>query len=181
MLQELFSDLKHELRGALHKKKHPFKYVTLSTVDEQMAPRSRTIVLREVSESLECIVFTDARSEKAVHLNGNNKACMLAYHPKKLMQLRLDGELVIIENPLEIKRLFQKVSENAIKDYTTTMPPGSIIDSPEHVNYVTRKENNFLALKFIPHSVEYLRLKRPNHLRAIFKIEDGWKGEWIVP
>jgi pyridoxine/pyridoxamine 5'-phosphate oxidase len=181
MFQELFSDLKHELRGALHKKKHPFKYVTLSTVDEQLAPRSRMVVLREVSESLECIVFTDARSEKAAHLKTNNKACMLAYHPNKLMQLRLDGVLVIIEDPIEIKRLFQKVSENAIKDYTTTVSPGSVIAGSDQVNYGTRKENNFLALKFIPHSIEYLRLKRPHHLRAIFKLEDGWKGDWLVP
>ncbi|AGC78744.1 pyridoxamine 5'-phosphate oxidase-related protein [Nonlabens dokdonensis DSW-6] len=169
------------MRGALHKKRHPFKYLTLSTVDEHYSPRSRTVVLREVSESLECIFFTDARSEKVEHLNSNNSACILAYHPKKLMQLRLDGTLVQIDDPNEIKRLFQKVSEKAIKDYTTSLAPGSAIANPDHVEYVPRKENHFKALRFVPHAVEYLRLKRPNHLRAIFKSDDDWKGQWLVP
>lgn len=181
MLHDLFIDLKHELKGAMHKKRHPFKYVTLSTVNQQNAPRSRTVVLREISESLECIIFTDSRSVKISDVNSNENACILAYHPKKLMQLRLDGILTTIEDEVELKRLFQKVSENAIKDYTTTLPPGSMIDNPDHVDYVSREENNFRALKFTPYAVEYLRLKRPNHLRAIFKQEDNWKGQWLVP
>lgn len=181
MLKELFSDLKHELRGSLHKRKHPFKYVALSTVDQQNAPRSRTVVLREITESLECVIFTDARSEKVTHLISNNNACILAYHPKKLMQLRMDGVVTEIKNKNDLKRLFQKVSEKAIKDYTTSKEPGSRIDNPDHVEYVSRKENHFKALKFIPHSIEYLRLKRPNHLRAVFKQENNWEGEWLVP
>ncbi|MEN8816751.1 MAG: pyridoxamine 5'-phosphate oxidase family protein [Nonlabens sp.] len=181
MLQELFSELKLELRAAMHKKKHPFKYVTLSTVNEQNTPRSRTVVLREISESLECIIFTDSRSVKVSDVNSNENACILAYHPKKLMQLRLDGILVQIDDPDEIKRLFQKISEKAIKDYTTLQAPGSAIENPDDVEYVARKENHFKPFRFIPHAVEYLRLKRPNHLRAIFKIQNDWKGQWIVP
>ena len=181
MLQELFSDLIHELRGAISMRRHPFKYVTLSTVDEQKSPRSRTVVLREVSESLECIIFTDARSQKISHISTNDNACMLAYHPKKLMQIRLDGKLTVVRDQKEIKRLFQKVSEKAIKDYTTSVSPGSAIDQPDQVEYVSRSESNFVALKFVPHTIEYLRLKRPNHLRAVYKTEDGWKGQWLVP
>jgi hypothetical protein len=181
MLQEIFSDLKHELRGALHKRRHPFKYITLTTVDDHHVPRSRTVVLREVSESLECIFFTDSRSSKVDHIKTNQNACILAYHPKKYMQLRLDGTLEIIEEESEVKRLFQKVSENAIKDYTTVNAPGSNLENPAQVDYVTRSENNFVALCFVPHTVEYLRLSKPNHLRASFKSQDQWKGQWLVP
>tara|TARA_R110000850_G_scaffold78784_2_gene170215 strand:+ start:1453 stop:1998 length:546 start_codon:yes stop_codon:yes gene_type:complete len=181
MLQELFSDLTHELRGAMTMRRHPFKYVTLSTVDEQNSPRSRTVVLREVSESLECIIFTDARSQKMSYVTTNDNACILAYHPKKLLQIRLDGKLKVVQDEKEIKRLFQKVSEKSIKDYTTSVPPGSTIDQPDQVDYVPRSESNFVALKFVPHTIEYLRLKRPNHLRAVFKTEDDWKGQWLVP
>ena len=181
MLKELFTELKQELRGVVHKKKHPFKYVTLSTIDEQNSPRSRTVVLREVSESLEIIFFTDARSNKVAHLENNQNACILAYHPKKLMQLRIDGILVQINDAHELKRLFQRVSNKAIKDYTTALAPGSRIDNPDLVAYVPRNENHFVALQFIPHTIEYLRLKRPNHLRAVFKSVDNWKGQWLVP
>jgi hypothetical protein len=98
-----------------------------------------------------------------------------------LLQIRLDGTLKVVQDEKEVKRLFQKVSEKSIKDYTTSVPPGSAIDNPDQVDYVPRSENNFVALKFVPHTIEYLRLKRPNHLRAVFKAEDDWKGQWLVP
>lgn len=181
MLNDYFNNSVHELRGALHKRKHPFKYVTLSTVDEDNAPHSRTVVLREVSESLDCIFFTDARTAKVKQLYHNSKACVIAYHPKKLLQIKLNGYITPVTDPAEVKRLFQKVSENAIKDYTTSTAPASSILNPDHLEYLDRKENYFLALRFTTEKMECLQLKRPNHLRAVFHKNDNWTGQWIVP
>ncbi|GAK90845.1 hypothetical protein JCM19297_144 [Nonlabens ulvanivorans] len=44
-----------------------------------------------------------------------------------------------------------------------------------------RKENHFLPLQFVPDQWEVLQLKRPNHLRALFKRENNWDGQWMVP
>lgn len=181
MLNDFFQNLKQELRVAIHKRKHPFKYVTLSTIDHNAAPQSRTVVMREVDQELQCIIFTDARTNKIDQLTNNNKACLLAYHPKKLLQVKLNGILEPITDTVEIKRLFQKVSENAIKDYTTTTAPGTAIANPDQVKYKSRQESHFIALQFIPYQIEALQLKRPNHLRAIFKKEDNWVGQWLVP
>lgn len=181
MLQEFFDITKHELRGAMTKRKHPFKYVTLSTIDEDLMPQSRTVVLREISESLKCIIFIDKRTAKVCQLVNNANACVLAYHSKKLLQVKLNGSLIPVTDPAETKRLFQKVSEKAIKDYTTVLSPATIISNPDQVDYVSRQQNHFLALEFIPVSMECLQLKRPNHLRALFKKDDNWKGQWLVP
>jgi pyridoxine/pyridoxamine 5'-phosphate oxidase len=182
MLDSLFDEISEEWRGAYRRKSHPFKYITLTTITDQGFPRSRTVVVREINSALETIIFTDARSQKASDMMISSKACMLAYHPKQLKQIRWDGHLEPITDPVEVKRLFQKVGEKAIKDYTTTTAPGSVIKNPDEVAYISRQEAHFLPLRFVPESFEYLKLKRPNHLRARFsKISDGWQGEWLTP
>ena len=181
MLGELFDEIIQEWRSSYKSRFHPFKYSTLTTVSEDGFPRSRTVVVREIHENHDIVIFTDSRSNKARQISSNPKACLLAYHPKKLKQLRWDGNLVPITDPAEVKRLFQKVSQKSLKDYTTLNPPGHTIANPDLVDYVTRKEAHFLPLKFVPAQVEYLQLKRPNHLRALYKKDEGWNGTWLTP
>ncbi|KQC33223.1 hypothetical protein AAU57_07770 [Nonlabens sp. YIK11] len=182
MLDDYFQDLKHELRGAMSKRNHPFKYAYLSTVDENLQPRARTIVIREVSEAMNFTIFTDSRTTKVHQLQQNPKASLLFYHNKGLRQIRVDGILEPITDPQEVKRLFQKVSSKSIKDYTTQLPPGSPIKNPDHVEYVERSENHFLPLQLTPASIELLQLKRPNHLRALYTFDNNqWQGQWLVP
>ncbi|GAK94547.1 pyridoxamine 5'-phosphate oxidase [Nonlabens ulvanivorans] len=181
MLDNFFKEVKAEFKSALIKRNHPFKYLTLSTVDEKDMPQSRTIVLREIHDNLDCIIFTDSRTSKVHQLANNSQACLLAYHPKKMLQLKLNGNLYPIDDPSEIKRLFQMVGEKAMKDYTTCSIPGTSISNPDNVNYTVRNENHFLPLQFVPDQWEVLQLKRPNHLRALFERENNWEGQWMVP
>ncbi|WP_194852078.1 pyridoxamine 5'-phosphate oxidase family protein [Nonlabens antarcticus] len=182
MLDDYFSDLKHDLRGALSKRNHPFKYAYLSTVDENLQPRARTIVVREISENLECTLFTDSRTTKVHQLKNIPKASLLFYNSKSLRQIRIDGVLEPITDEKLIKHLFSKVTDKSIKDYTTSLPPGSIIKNPDHVEYMETSENHFLPLRLVPVSIELLQLKRPNHLRALYtRIDEEWQGQWLVP
>lgn len=182
MLDDYFSDLKHDLRGAMSKRNHAFKNAYLATVDEQLMPRSRTVVIRAVSQQLECTVFTDSRSTKVHQLKSNPKASLLFYNAKSLRQIRLDGVLEVITDVDEFKQLFSRVNSKSIKDYTTQLPPGAPIKNPYQVDYVERSENNFLPLRFVPNAVELLQLKRPNHLRALYtKNGEEWNGQWLVP
>jgi len=181
MIAELFEKIIDEWRSSYKNRFHPFKYVTLTTVDDQGFPRSRTVVIREVHENHDIIIFTDARSNKVSQLGSHPKTCILAYNPKKLEQLRWDGQLSIISDKSEIKRLFQKVGQKALKDYTTLNPPGSEINNPDEVEYLPRKKSHFVALRFIPERLEYLKLKRPNHLRVLFCKEENWGGKWLTP
>jgi len=182
MLDDYFADLKHDLRGALSKRNHPFKYAYLSTVDENLQPRARTIVVRAISEQLECTIFTDSRTTKVHQLTINPKASLLFYNPKSLRQIRVDGILEPIVEEKEVKHLFSKVTSKSIKDYTTSLPPGSPIKNPDHVEYKERSENHFVPLRLVPLTIELLQLKRPNHLRALYtRQEHKWEGQWLVP
>ncbi|WP_338350176.1 pyridoxamine 5'-phosphate oxidase family protein [Nonlabens tegetincola] len=182
MLPEYFESLIDELQLATSKSKHDFKYPVLTTVDKNGIPRSRTVVLREIDvEKKELIVFTDSRSIKVEHIKSNDQACFLFYNSKKLLQLRCNGRLIEINSPKEVKRLFQKVTSKSIKDYTSIPSPGTPIDNPDHVEYVSRDKSFFLPLRFEISEIEYLKLKRPNHLRALYKREDNWAGHWLAP
>lgn len=181
MLPDLFEEVIAEWRSSYKSRFHPFKYVTLTTIGKNDFPRSRTVVVREIHDNHDIVIFTDARSSKAKQLLINSKACLLAYHPKKLKQLRWDGHLLPITDPDEVKRLFQKVSPKSLKDYTTTVAPGSEIKNPDNVDYLLRNEAFFQPLKFVPTQMEYLQLKRPNHLRALFVRDEDWQGRWLTP
>ncbi|ARN79179.1 hypothetical protein BST97_14960 [Nonlabens spongiae] len=168
MLPKLFDKIIDEWKSSYRNRFHPNKYVALSTIDLNGFPRSRTVAVREVHDNLDVIIFTDARSAKVDQLNKTPKACILACNHKKLEQLRWDGELSVIQDEKEVKRLFQKVGQKSLKDHTTVSAPGSAIKNPDEVEYLSRKESYFMALRFKSKRLEYLKLKCPNHLRALF-------------
>jgi pyridoxamine 5'-phosphate oxidase len=43
------------------------------------------------------------------------------------------------------------------------------------------EKGHFTKLVFKAYELEYLKLKRPNHLRAIFLSSEDWKGSFIAP
>ena len=160
MLPELFEQISAEWKSSYKNRFHPYKYITLSTIDAHGFPRSRTVVVREIHDNNDVIIFTDARSAKVDQLRKNSKACILAYNHKKLEQLRWDGLLTVIQDKEEIKRLFQKEGQKALKDYTTISAPGSAIKNPDEVEYLSRKESHFMALRFVPERLEMLKFNR---------------------
>ena len=112
----------------------------------------------------------------------NTPSCSaLFYHPKKLLQLRIRGTAEIITDQSQIATYWHTVQEASKKDYTTSSAPGSPIKNPDAVTYM-EEENHFCPVKIIPSSMEYLQLKRPNHLRVLFtRADDDWKGAFLVP
>ena len=60
------------------------------------------------------------------------------------------------------------------------MGPGSEISSPGKVEYDFSK-GYFTQLVFKAETIEYLQLKRPNHIRAFFTSETNWEGTFLIP
>ena len=60
------------------------------------------------------------------------------------------------------------------------LKPGAKIKSPDEVNY-DYSNDYFRKIIFQTINLEYLKLKRPNHIRAFFSMEDKWKGTYLVP
>lgn len=180
MTDQFLQEIKAELTNGHSKKRHPFRYFTLATSHKD-SPRQRTVVLRKILPELNILFYTDARSYKVEDFKKNHNVSALFYHPKKLMQLRVEGEALIITDQKQLKQYWNNIQESSKKDYITEKVPGSPIKNPDNVDYL-EEEHHFCAIKIVPKSIEYLKLKRPNHIRILFeKTEEEWNGEFLVP
>jgi len=179
MTDALFESLKRELVNGYSKKKHPFRYFSLATTHDGK-PEQRTVVLRKMLNDLSLVIYTDARSDKMKAISRNSQVSALFYHPKKLLQVRVQAKVVIQDRERNV--IWNQIHENSRKDFTTVSAPGSLIKNPDHVTY-SETENYFCMLHLVPEEIEYLQLKRPNHLRVLFKKDsDGkWNGQFLVP
>ena len=180
MTDQILKEIRAELTNGHIKKRHPFRYFTFAT-SHNGSPRQRTVVLRKMLPDLNILFYTDARSHKVEDFKKNSQVSALFYHPKKLMQVRVEGEAQIITDPKQLKQYWNNIQESSKKDYITERAPGSPIKNPDNVDYL-EEEHHFCAVKIVPKCIEYLRLKRPNHIRVLFiKKEDKWNGKFLVP
>ncbi|MBO3116975.1 pyridoxamine 5'-phosphate oxidase family protein [Winogradskyella sp. DF17] len=180
MEQRYLEDIKAELINGYAKKRHPFRYFTLATVHKK-APRQRTVVLRKLLPDFNLLFFTDLRSQKVEDIKNNNTVSALFYHPKKLIQVKVDGKAQFVEDKHTLKTYWNNIPEHSRKDYITASAPGTPIANPDHTSY-NLEQHHFCAIHIVPTTIEYLQLKRPNHLRLKFsKQEGGWQDQFLVP
>jgi len=176
-----FNELRLELEKGSSEKGHPFRFCTLATVGLDRMARLRTVVLRHLGKDLALTFYTDKRSKKVLHIKENRNVSLLFYHPGKQLQLRMEGVGVVIKDPERLKGLWKGLEKRHRKDYTTSLAPGSILEKPETLEYL-QDENYFCALEVHPFKIEYLKLKKPDHLRIRFsRLENDWKREFLVP
>ncbi|MGB5269298.1 pyridoxamine 5'-phosphate oxidase family protein [Eudoraea sp.] len=178
---QIFKDLKEELKKGSTQKSHPFRYFTLGTVGLDRLTRQRTLVLRKVSDELLLSFYTDFRSKKIIHIKENNKVGVLFYNPEKLLQIKIEGIATIIKGKAIEETYNNGVPEKARKGYTTAMAPGTPLEDPAVIEYL-KKENHFCVVEITPFKIEYLKLQEPEHLRVRFsKRQELWSGEFLVP
>lgn len=179
--ETFFQELTDELHKGATKNGHPFRYGTLATTGLGASARLRTIILRKVSEDLELVFYTDRRSKKITHIKEKNTVSLLLYHPQILLQLKIEGRADVVSDSEALKNYWSGISPKSRKDYTTVSPPGSPVSHPDTVEYLEDK-NHFCIVEIEPFKIEYLKLKRPNHLRILFSKDNGeWNGQFLVP
>lgn len=181
MHEHCFEELSKEIHNGVTKKGHPFRTITLATVSNGTNARICTVVLREVSKNLTLTIYTDSRSEKINNIRINNRASLLFYHPEKLLQLKIEGVAELVNDTDRLKTIWNGIQVSSKRDYTTTVPPSTEISNPDDVAYL-EDENYFAMIDIVPSKIEYLKLKRPNHIRVAFN-KDGldWNATFLVP
>ena len=181
MADKYFNELALELHKGASEKDHPFRQFCLGTVGLEGLARLRTVVLRETTEDLQLFFFTDSRSKKIIHIKENNKVGLLFYHPKKFLQLRIEGLATVHSNVAYTKKLWNSINSANKKDYTTSEAPGSPLGTKTAIDYLD-DGNYFCIVEVTPFKIEYLKLGKPDHLRIHFsKKEEVWSGEFLVP
>lgn len=180
MKTQFLEKIKYELINGYSKKRHPFRYFTLATIQHNK-PTQRTVVLRKLLDNYTLLFYTDSRTDKIKDLKNNPAFSALFYHPKQLFQLRFMGNAKIVTDKNQLLDYWKRIPENSRKDYITQKAPSTKIDNPDHISYLAEK-NYFTAIQLIPDTIEFLQLKRPNHLRILYtKKDDIWVGEFLVP
>lgn len=180
MKEQFLEEARQELVNGHAKKRHPFRYFTFATVANG-TPKQRTVVLRKTLVDLSLVFYTDRRTQKLKEIQNTPECSALFYHPKKLLQLRIEGTAQLITDKEQIASYWHTVQASSRNDYTINIAPGTPIKNPDEVHYNT-EGNYFCPVKIVPHTIEYLRLKRPNHLRVLYsRIDDDWSGEFLVP
>nr|WP_255610501.1 pyridoxamine 5'-phosphate oxidase family protein [Robertkochia sp. 3YJGBD-33] len=170
------------MKEATENNDHPFRYFTLGTTGITKTPRLRTVVLREVSDELKFTIYTDKRSRKVTHIKEHNEVCLLFYKHDELLQLKIEGIAYLEEDKEKIARVWKSISEKSRKDYITSKEPGTKIDNPDNVEYL-ENTNHFTIMYIKAKKLEYLQLKRPNHIRLQFNREStkDWQSSFMVP
>ncbi len=182
MNNPVWNEILEELRNATATPSHPFRFASLATIGLEQVPRQRTIVLREfVPESQRLTFFTDARSKKMLHIKENNKVSLLLYHPEKQLQLRLEGLAVKETDRTVLEGYWASVKETSRKEYATARVPGTELEGEQHIEYL--KDDHYFAVVHVhPFRMEYLKLRRPDHLRVRFSKDNrGWRSDYLVP
>jgi len=182
MKDRIWNEMIAELQASIGEANHPFKFATLATLGLERLPRMRTIKIRGFEpDSLQLTFYTDSRSKKILHIKENNKVSLLMYHPKKLLQLRFEGLAIRERNDEVLREHWTGVKGRSQKDYTTVYAPGTEIQHPEKIEYL-EDDIYFTMVYILPFKVEYLKLKRPNHLRVRYSKREGtWKSDFLVP
>lgn len=181
MNNKYWSELTDELKNATKEKGHPFKFCTLATIGNERLPRLRTVVLRHFTDDHGLIFYTDKRSKKILHIKENNMVSLLFYHPQLQLQVKIEGKAYIINEGDAVSKYWKGIHEGGKRDYTTHKAPGSTINEPEQIEYLS--DNNFFCpVEIEPFKIEYLKLAQPHHLRIRFSKEKGkWSKEYLVP
>ena len=183
-LKEAWEKVLSEVREAAAGARHPFRYVTLATVDKSNWPHQRTVVLRDFANGSEFSVFTDCRSEKVDQINQNESVSLLFYHDEKKLQLRVLGTARILQKGEEVDRIWRDSISKNPEPYTSVIPPGTTIENPEKAyRWDLEGTPNFCILKIRAASMEFLQLDGAKHIRGGKKMIQGENDTayWIAP
>ena len=181
-LEQVWQNLKHELnRGALDKK-HPFRNVVLGT--DANWPNLRYVVLRQVSEALHLLFYTDLRSRKVEEINHNGRSSVLLYHPSKKVQIRMQGHAQVHAADALSAEHWKNIQGAGKKAYGPLVSPGTEIREPAEAHQWPEDidGNLFAVIEFTPTLMDVLQLNRMSHLRAQFEHkENDWRKCWVAP
>nr|WP_299066741.1 pyridoxamine 5'-phosphate oxidase family protein [uncultured Allomuricauda sp.] len=181
MKDHLFKEIANELQLGMSEKNHPFRFFSLGTMGLDGTIGLRTVVLRNVFNSLQLTFYTDSRSPKITEIQKNNTVSALFYHPSRMIQLRIEGKAHIEKDDSVLKKQWKAIPNAAQKDYNTVNPPGNPISGLKEIHYLN-EENHFCMVHIIPNRIDFLKLGQPFHTRVQFSLEKKeWKGNYLVP
>lgn len=167
-----------KLENALIDSKSAFRIMVLATSDNTDSVGQRSVVLRAIERERALIFYTDQRSDKLKVIKENDQVSLLFYDHGEQLQIACKGRAQIHNvDSSEISNY----NLRSTKDYSTSLPPGSAIASPEGVNY-NQDKLHLAKVNVVLSDIAYLKLGKEHHVRVLFKKMGGlWEGQYLVP
>ncbi|SMO70908.1 Pyridoxamine 5'-phosphate oxidase [Gracilimonas mengyeensis] len=162
---------------------HSFRYMDLATVDAENQPVQRTVVLRDFDGKKTFSIFTDARSRKVKHIQGNDQVSLLFYDDDTKLQLSVQGKATLLTNGEKWERYWKEAGSKSPHSYTSAKAPGAIIDEPEDAYEWLQEENkHFCVVRIQAYKMTFLQLDGKRHLRGVQEFVEGQtNSRWIAP
>ena len=179
---------------ALANPAHPYRNLTLATVDGDGHPHARLLVLREVDTSRRVLEFhTDTRSPKWVELMGRPRLSVLGYNPVERLQLRLRGTAQLYPPGSDANAFaWSKLSAWTRTTYCGGPPgdslahpePGSVRSNPPSEEETEVGRERFGVIEFQAMTLDWFEHKRGQVRRAVFQYSESGSladSSWIAP
>lgn len=167
-----------------------YRYLTLCSVDADLRPQARTVVLRRVIHRVRMLEFhTDTRSPKWAELTSNPQTTVLGYCPETRTQMRLLGTVTLF--PRGTERADD--AWNTLPSWTRSTyaggPPGDERAFGVRTESGTPSglgEGNpvFGVVAFHTTSLDWFQLQRQDNRRAKFHYDETGNlssVQWINP
>lgn len=182
-LDQAWQDVQHELHRGTLDRKHPFRFVNLSTYGQE-GVQARWVVLRKINSDLHFFLYSDMRTQKIADLQQHEQAQLLFYHPRKQIQVRCNVKATIHHQNKLSKDHWKHIQGLGTRSYTPVIEPGSPIETPEKAHQWLNDigDQFFAVIECIPGEIDALQLNKSEHLRARFRRKgNDWEKTWIAP
>ena len=160
-------------------KKSPTRHPTFITSSTDGFPNARTLVMRQYDRENNQIEFhTDSASSKMLSLKENSHAGIHIWLPKVNLQIQMNVDVEVKNGDITIP-YWNNVPPNSRSAYGTIPTPGTIIKNPFDYEYAPDQKRFAVLICHI--QIIQLLLLGDKHIRAKFKKETNWHGEWLSP
>lgn len=152
-------------------------------------PRLRTVVLRGADAAGRWVQFhTDRRSAKHSELLRDPRVSVLFYDPGWKVQIRLEGSAMLHERDAAGADAWARSQAMSRICYAQAAAPGSVVADPAAATVASADGDrfgiaNFVAVRVMVQSLEWLYLAHQGHRRALFEFAgpELRSQTWLAP
>lgn len=157
----------------------PARHPVLATVTPGGMPQARTVVLRGADPDEAVLeVHTDLLSAKVGDLRVNPMAALHVWDAGAHLQTRIEARAAILTGAA-VAQDWARVPDPSRQSYGSQPPPGTPID--DALAYAKRPDVAcFAVLRLTVMAIDAVHLG-PQHRRARYTRETGWRGQWLAP
>ncbi len=185
-IDQIWDDTWARLRRATRDRRHPFRHPVVATRCETWGVRARTVVLREAdARAARVTLFTDRRSGKLDGLEIAPSLSWCFYDPRSRIQVRAESHASVHVGDALARSAWERLGPAARELYAVEPAPATPLAGRESAGVGARPDDGFENFAVVVGEIgalDWLRLDRDGHRRALFEARSGdWQGRFVVP